>query len=218
MLYSSPYVRKYTYFFCTHHPPHPRSSRSHALRSFGVLWVWSGLQPHPSRPLGLDLLYVHPHNLVYPRCFRSLRSSLEFSLSLYRHPSMYILFISRLTSSLINKVTWSTHLIYTDSSTTTVWRSSHRSNLRSPTSSPSLKGQFHYHRVAFCSQIKSKVGNILTKDEGLRITLNIDGTPICDVWRRCSHVLCFLLISYYGIFEVLSWELIGKCDELTMRM
>jgi hypothetical protein len=37
---------------------------------------------------------------------------------------------------------------------------------------------FHYHHVMFSSQIKSKVGNILAKDEALRITLNIDGTPI----------------------------------------
>jgi hypothetical protein len=37
------------------------------------------------------------------------------------------------------------------------------------------RGQFHYRRSAFSSQIKSKVGNILTKAAALRITLNIDG-------------------------------------------
>jgi hypothetical protein len=51
--------------------PHPRSSRSHALRYFGVLSVWPGLQFPPPRPLGLGLLYVYPRNPVCARCFRS---------------------------------------------------------------------------------------------------------------------------------------------------
>ena len=38
--------------------------------------------------------------------------------------------------------------------------------------------QFHYRRVTFSSQLKSKVGNILVKVVVLRITLNIDGAPI----------------------------------------
>ena len=40
------------------------------------------------------------------------------------------------------------------------------------------RGQFHYRRAAFSSQLKSKVGNILAKAAALRITLNIDGAPI----------------------------------------
>ncbi len=39
-------------------------------------------------------------------------------------------------------------------------------------------GFFHYHRVAFSSMIKSRVGNILVKTAGLRINLNIDGASI----------------------------------------
>ena len=35
-----------------------------------------------------------------------------------------------------------------------------------------------YRRATVSSQIKSKVGNILAKDAALRITLNIDGTPM----------------------------------------
>ena len=35
---------------------------------------------------------------------------------------------------------------------------------------------FHYRRVTFSSQIKSKVDNILTKTVPLRINLNIDDT------------------------------------------
>jgi hypothetical protein len=42
----------------------------------------------------------------------------------------------------------------------------------------STSGQFHYRRSEFSSQLKSKVGNILTKVWALHITLNIDGTPI----------------------------------------
>jgi hypothetical protein len=38
--------------------------------------------------------------------------------------------------------------------------------------------QFHYRRVSFPSQFQSQVGNILTKDAGLRINLNIDGSPL----------------------------------------
>ena len=36
------------------------------------------------------------------------------------------------------------------------------------------RDQFHYHRVAFSSQLKSKVGNILTNVAVLWITLNIE--------------------------------------------
>ncbi len=42
------------------------------------------------------------------------------------------------------------------------------------------RGQFHYKRAAFSSQLKSKVGSILTKAAALWITLNIDGTHIAS--------------------------------------
>jgi hypothetical protein len=39
-------------------------------------------------------------------------------------------------------------------------------------------GIFHYLRMTFSDQFKSKVGLTLTKAADLRITLNVDGTPI----------------------------------------
>ena len=45
--------------------------------------------------------------------------------------------------------------------------------------------QFHYKRVVFSSQFKSKVGNILSKAEALWITLNIDDTPLSS--RSHTH-------------------------------
>ncbi len=40
------------------------------------------------------------------------------------------------------------------------------------------RGQFHFRRAAFASQIKSRVGLDLVKVSALRINLNIDGAPI----------------------------------------
>ncbi len=40
------------------------------------------------------------------------------------------------------------------------------------------RGVFHYHRVVFSSQLKSKTDSILTKASSLRFNLNIDGSPI----------------------------------------
>ncbi len=45
------------------------------------------------------------------------------------------------------------------------------------------RGFFHYLRSVFSSILKSRVGNILTKSESLRINLNIDGSSIA----RKSH-------------------------------
>jgi hypothetical protein len=36
------------------------------------------------------------------------------------------------------------------------------------------RGQFHFRRVAFAQQLKSRVVLTLAKAEGLRITLNLD--------------------------------------------
>ena len=47
------------------------------------------------------------------------------------------------------------------------------------------RGQFHYKREVFSSQVKSKVGNILTKDVALRIILNIDDAPVAS--RSHTH-------------------------------
>jgi hypothetical protein len=47
------------------------------------------------------------------------------------------------------------------------------------------RGQFHYKHVVFSSHLKSKVGNILSKDETLRITLTIDDAPVAS--RSHTH-------------------------------
>ncbi len=49
----------------------------------------------------------------------------------------------------------------------------------------STSDQFHYRRVKFSFQLMSKIGNILTKVETLRITLNIDGVW-CSVYIRVT--------------------------------
>ncbi len=40
------------------------------------------------------------------------------------------------------------------------------------------RDQFHFHRAAFAQQLKSRVGLTLAKAAALRITLNLDGSPI----------------------------------------
>jgi hypothetical protein len=40
------------------------------------------------------------------------------------------------------------------------------------------RGQFHFRRTAFSSQVKSRVGLALAKAASLRITLNLDGVTI----------------------------------------
>ncbi len=47
------------------------------------------------------------------------------------------------------------------------------------------RGQFHYRRTTFSSQLKSKIGNILTKSVVLRINLNIDVAPVTS--RSHTH-------------------------------
>ena len=47
------------------------------------------------------------------------------------------------------------------------------------------RGQYHYHRAAVSSQLKSRVGLALAKASALRINLNIDGTPIIS--RTHTH-------------------------------
>jgi hypothetical protein len=46
-------------------------------------------------------------------------------------------------------------------------------------------GLYHYHRAAVSAQVKSKVGLALVKTEDLRITLNLDGSPIIS--RTHTH-------------------------------
>ena len=46
-------------------------------------------------------------------------------------------------------------------------------------------GLFHFRRVAFSAQLKAKVGSTLAKAAALRISLNIDGTPITS--RTHTH-------------------------------
>ena len=51
----------------------------------------------------------------------------------------------------------------------------------------STSGQFHFKRAAFSSQFRSKVGNILAKAAALRITLNVDDTPVTRHTRSHTH-------------------------------
>ena len=86
-----PYVN-HSHLHTTYTPPHsshPRSSRSRTLRSFGFFHV---TRSHPI----LGLLLFLPVEPSVCETFRSLR--LALSLSLYRHPSICILFISRFSS------------------------------------------------------------------------------------------------------------------------
>ena len=47
------------------------------------------------------------------------------------------------------------------------------------------QSHFHFRLEMFSSQIKSKVGHMITKTTSLRIMLNIDGTPIAS--RSHTH-------------------------------
>jgi hypothetical protein len=47
------------------------------------------------------------------------------------------------------------------------------------------RGLFHFRRVAFSATLKAKVGSTLEKAADLRITLNIDGSPITS--RTHTH-------------------------------
>ena len=49
----------------------------------------------------------------------------------------------------------------------------------------STSGQFHFKHAAFSSELRSKVGNILAKAAPLRITLNVDDTPVSS--RSHTH-------------------------------
>ncbi len=50
------------------------------------------------------------------------------------------------------------------------------------------RDQFHYHHVTFLPHLKSRVGLILVKTTALRITLNLDGTPITSTTQtQPSH-------------------------------
>ena len=58
-----------------------------------------------------------------------------------------------------------------------------------PSTSGSLHSEFIrllFLRVAFSSMFKSRVGNILTKTAVLRVTLNLDGTPITS--KSHTHI------------------------------
>jgi hypothetical protein len=60
----------------------------------------------------------------------------------------------------------------------------------------SNSGLFHYHWVVFSSQLKSKIVNILTKTETLRIILNIDCAPVVSrSHTHPSHSQTFRLLT-----------------------
>jgi hypothetical protein len=61
------------------------------------------------------------------------------------------------------------------------------------------RGQFHFRRVAFAQQLKSRVGLTLVKEETLRITLYLDGSPIISK----SHTHPYLSFHSYKYTQVL---------------
>jgi hypothetical protein len=48
-------------------------------------------------------------------------------------------------------------------------------------------GLFHFRRVVFSSQLKSRVGNILVETTALRVNLNLDGAPITSRTHTHTH-------------------------------
>jgi hypothetical protein len=74
--------------------------------------------------------------------------------------------------------------------------------LTTPLTASTVMGFFHYHRTVFYSELKSKVGNILTKSTGLRIDLSIHGDQPCkqNEWlflRTSARALQFSLSPPY---------------------
>jgi hypothetical protein len=60
------------------------------------------------------------------------------------------------------------------------------------------RGQFHFRRTDFDSHLKSRIGLALTKVEALRITSNLDGTPITSkshTYPSHSQTSCLLTSS-----------------------
>jgi hypothetical protein len=73
----------------------------------------------------------------------------------------------------------------------------------------STSGQFHYHRVVFSSQLKSKIDDILTKTTGLRITLNIDDTP--ETSRSHTHPSHSETSRLFNLVSIFRQDC--RCDE-----
>jgi hypothetical protein len=55
------------------------------------------------------------------------------------------------------------------------------------------RGMFHYLRSAFSVQLKNKVGLTLAKAAALRITLNLDGSPIISKSHTHPSQLYYLI-------------------------
>ena len=59
------------------------------------------------------------------------------------------------------------------------------------------RGYFHFRRTVFLAQLKSRVDLTLAKSAALRITLNLDGTPITSTTHThpSDSTTCRLLTS-----------------------
>ncbi len=58
------------------------------------------------------------------------------------------------------------------------------------------RGLLHFPRAVFSTTLKAKVGSTLAKDAVLRVTLNIDGTPITSrTHTHPSHSQTFRLLN-----------------------
>jgi hypothetical protein len=77
----------------------------------------------------------------------------------------------------------------------------------------STSGLYHCKRAAFSSQLRSKVGNILAKAPALRITLNVDDTPV--VSRSHTHPESPITLGNYSFINlVYVFRYYGSSDHL----
>ena len=126
-----------------------------------------------------DLVNGHlhyPHDLDRPLNESAADKMRQYLTDYNNRPSHTIAFMPTIVSPSVSTQRICVPSIFTDSSGN--WPFSCRGVQL-------VQSTFHVHRVAFSSQLKSKVGHILTKAAALRIMLNIDGSPIAS--RSHTH-------------------------------
>ncbi len=83
------------------------------------------------------------------------------------------------------------------------------------------RGFFHYRRAAFSAQLKNKVGLALAKAAALRITLNLDGTPIYlhhTLTHHTRKLLVYLPRLYLQVFQFLEQPSVSEaCKFIIFR-
>jgi hypothetical protein len=74
----------------------------------------------------------------------------------------------------------------------------------------------HFHHTTFSPHLKSWVGNILVKADVLRITLNLDGTPIVSQTHSPITLTNFSSINLISIFRSLTLLIHNKQQKWIM--